>query len=94
MKVVLSLDAVHDIARLRKFLESKAPKSAKDAVLHILNGCDSLAAFPNRGSPRKDGSRQLVVRFGASGYLVRYRSDAEEERVVILRVRHARERKK
>lgn len=93
MKVLLSRAAIGDIVRLRSFLELEAPHSAKHAVMQILGGCASLVTFPNRGSPRTDGSRQLVIRFGASGYLVRYRVEAELEQIVIVRIRHARERR-
>lgn len=92
VKVSFSRAATSDIIRLRSFLEAVAPRAARNAVIEILQGCSALSTFPNRGRLRKDGSRQIVVRFGVSGYIVRYRVDAEMDQVVILRIRHARER--
>lgn len=91
MKVVFSEDAARDIVRLRAFLEAKAPGAAKKAVSAILNGCLSLSTFSERGALREDGSRQLVVAFGSSAYIARYRIDPDTNEVVILRVRHGKE---
>jgi toxin ParE1/3/4 len=44
------------------------------------------------GMPTKDASvRQIVVRFGASGYIVRYNVRAETKDILIMRVWHGRE---
>ena len=91
MKVSFSEAAAQDVVRLRLFLEPVAPGASRKAVSAILDGCQSLANFPAKGSLRKDGSRQLVIRFGASAYLARYRINADNDEVVILRVRHGRE---
>lgn len=91
MKVIFSEDALSDILRLREFLNPVAPLAAQKAVAEIVSGCESLATFSARGRVRHDGARQIVVRFGASGYIARYRIDTILEEVVILRVRHARE---
>ena len=91
MKVVFSEDAAQDVVRLRLFLEPVAPGASKKAVSTILEGCQSLVKVPEKGSLRKDGSRQLVIKFGASAYLARYKINAEKNEVVVLRVRHGRE---
>ena len=91
MKVSFSVEAAQDVTRLRAFLEPVAQGAAKKAVSAIVDGCSSLATFPARGSLREDGSRQLVIPFGASAYIARYRIDSEKDEVVILRVRHGRE---
>jgi plasmid stabilization system protein ParE len=91
VKISFSEEAAQDVVRLRQFLEPGAPGASKKAVIAILDGCQSLANFPAKGSLRKDGSRQLVIRFGASAYLARYKINTEKDEVVILRVRHGRE---
>jgi plasmid stabilization system protein ParE len=91
VKVSFSEDAIADIIRLREFLKPVAPDAARRAVEAIIEGCEAISTFPARGRLRDDGARQLVIPFGASAYLARYRIDEEFERVVILRVRHARE---
>lgn len=92
MNVTFSDDAISDITRLREFLRPVAPDAARRAVIAIIDGCEALATFPARGRLRDDGSRQLVIRFGASGYIARYRIEDVSNQVVILRIRHARER--
>lgn len=85
------MDAALDIVRLRQFLQPVASGAAKSAVSAIIRGCLSLAVFPARGSLRRDGSRQLIIGFGASAYVARYRIDPDEDEVVILRICHGRE---
>ena len=91
MKVVFTEAAARDVFRLRVFLEEKAPGAAKKAVTAIVRGCTSLATFPERGAARDDGSRQLVIAFGARGYIARDRVNRDADEVVILRIRHGRE---
>ncbi len=91
MRVVFSEDAVLDVVRLRAFLEAKAPGAAKRAVSAILKGCVSLSTLSERGALREDGSRQLIVPFGSSAYVVRYRVNPDAGEVVIVRVRHGKE---
>ena len=91
MNVVFAEDAARDVLRLRAFLEEKAPGAAKKAVTTIIRKCVSLSTFPDRGVLRNDGSRQLVIAFGARGYLARYRVNHDTDEVVILRIRHGRE---
>ena len=44
------------------------------------------------GMPTKDaGIRQIVIRFGTSGYIVRYNVRAETKDIVITRIWHGRE---
>ena len=91
MKVVFTEAAARDVFRLRVFLDEKAPDAAKSAVTAIIRSCASLATFAERGALRNDGSRQLVIAFGARGYVARYRVDHDTDEVVILRIRHGRE---
>ncbi|MDZ4867588.1 MAG: type II toxin-antitoxin system RelE/ParE family toxin [Alphaproteobacteria bacterium] len=91
MKVVFTEAAAGDVFRLRAFIEEKAPGAAKKAVTAIIRGCASLSTFPERGAVRSDGLRQLVVAFGAAGYIVRYRVDQDAEEVVVIRIKHGKE---
>jgi toxin ParE1/3/4 len=44
------------------------------------------------GMPTKDARiRQIVVRFGASGYIVRYNVRVESKDILIMRIWHGRE---
>jgi hypothetical protein len=51
-----------------------------------------LQEFPDLGTRTEDANiRQIVVRFGASGYIVRYAALPEEENILITRIWHGRE---
>lgn len=45
--------------------------------------------MPDRTPIREDGIRELMVRFGAGGYVARYRVMADH--VIVLRIFHMRE---
>ncbi len=94
MKVAFSEDAIADILRLREFLKPIAADAARRAVETIIDGCEALSTFPARGLLLDDGSRRVVIPFGARAYIAGYRIDEELDQVVILRVRHARERER
>jgi toxin ParE1/3/4 len=70
--ILLSTDAVDDVERLRSFLDQKSPGAAQRALASIWTAVDRLQEFPDLGIPTEDADiRQLVIRFGASGYIVR-----------------------
>jgi toxin ParE1/3/4 len=90
--IVFSPAAVEDIERLRGFLEQKSPVAAQRAMAAILIAIERLTEFPNLGMSTGDVDiRQIVVRFGASGYIVRYAVMAESEDILITRIWHGRE---
>jgi plasmid stabilization system protein ParE len=90
--ILLSPDAVEDVERLRSFLDQNNPNAAHLALTSIWTAMDRLSEFPDLGMPTADaGIRQLVVRFGASGYIIRYAALAEEGNILITRIWHGRE---
>jgi toxin ParE1/3/4 len=89
--ILLSPDAVDDIERLRSFLDQKNPDAARRALALIWSAIDRLQEFPDLGMPTADADiRQIVIRFGASGYIVRYAS-REDGNILITRIWHGRE---
>jgi toxin ParE1/3/4 len=69
--IVLSPDAVDDVARLRSFLNDIDPNAARRAMAAILTAIERLDEFPELGKPTEDVEiRQIIIRFGASGYVV------------------------
>ena len=84
-------DALEDLKRLYAFIEPYSPGAAVRAVDTIIDAADSLYEFPEKGRPwdGETGDRELPVRFGARGYVIRYRYIAS--RVIIVRVWHALE---
>ncbi len=83
--------AKNDIERLFTFLREKSPQAARNAIKAIRLGAKQLTAFPQAGRPMDDGTgrREIIVAFGGSAYVLRYKMDGKL--VVILRVWHGRE---
>jgi plasmid stabilization system protein ParE len=90
--ILLSPDAVTDIERLRTVLDQKNPGAARRALALIWTAIDQLQDFPTLGMPTEDtGIRQIVIRFGASGYIVRYAVLAATADILVTRIWHGRE---
>jgi len=90
--ILLSPDAVEDVERLRTFLDQSNPDAVRRALASIWTAIDRLQEFPGLGMPTGDADiRQIVVRFGASGYIVRYAVLPEEGNILITRIWHGRE---
>lgn len=91
-RLIWSPQALLDVQRLYRFLASKNTDAAKRAVKAIRQEVKVLGQQPGIGRPIEDMSdefREWVIDFGDSGYVARYRLDADE--IVILAVRHQRE---
>jgi plasmid stabilization system protein ParE len=90
--ILLSPDAVEDVERLRTFLDQSNPDAAQRALALIWTAIDRLQEFPGLGMPTEDADiRQIVVRFGSSGYIVRYAVLPGDENILITRIWHGRE---
>ena len=91
--ILLSPDAVGDVERLRSFLDQNSPGAAQRALASIWTAIDRLQEFPDLGMPTADAHiRQLIVRFGASGYIVRYAASPPD--ILITRIWHGREERR
>jgi plasmid stabilization system protein ParE len=90
--ILLSPDAVEDIERLRSFLDQNNPDAARRALATIWTAINRLQEFPELGMSTEDAAiRQIVVRFGTSGYIVRYASLRDDGNILITRIWHGRE---
>jgi toxin ParE1/3/4 len=90
--IIFSPDAVEDVARLRSFLDQKHPGAAQRAMTLILSAIERLQDFPDRGAPTGDAEiRPIVIRFGSSGYIIRYAIISETPDIFITRIWHGRE---
>ena len=93
--IVFSSDAASDIERIREFLDINNPEAAKRALRVIWAALERVQAFPELGRPTEDADiRQIVVRFGAAGYIVRYTIPVESGDVVVLRLWHVARRER
>ncbi len=90
--IFFSPDALMDVERLRTFLDQVNPGAARRAMMTISTAIERLQEFPDLGMATEDAEiRQLVIRFGASGYIVRYAALAETGGILITRIWHGRE---
>ena len=83
--------AIRDIARLRGFIEEKNSIAAQRAANRIKQAAQILRENPKVGKHVEEALsfRELIIPFGKGNYVMRYRE--EEDRVVVVRVRHGRE---
>jgi len=91
-QVIITQAALADIKRLRDFLRLKDAEAAQEAGTAIIQGVQSLRKFPERGRNADwlgENYRELVIKFGGTGYIAIYRIDAPK--VFILAVRHQKE---
>ena len=91
-QVIFSPSAIRNLERLREFLRPKNPAAAERAAKALIQGLEELGKFPHIGRPIDDLSeeyRDLLIDFGNSGYIARYRLDGDT--VVVLAIRHQRE---
>ena len=82
-----------DLKRLYDFLLDHDIIAAQHALTAIVKGVDLLRQFPFACRKVDSGNpllRELLVSFGASGYVLVYEID-DEHTVTILAVRHQRE---
>ena len=84
-------DALNDLKRLHAFIEQHSPAAASRALDTLIDSAESLAEFPEIGRPweLEIDFRELPVKYGALGYVIRYRLIGNE--VFIVRVWHALE---
>jgi toxin ParE1/3/4 len=84
-------EAQDDLKRLHAFIESHSPAAAKRAIDTLIAAIDKLIELPEMGRPwdLDMNFRELPVRFGARGYVVRYR--LVDDDVIIVRVWHGLE---
>ena len=90
--ILLSPDAVSDVARVRSFLAERDPDAAKRALAKIWRALEQAQVFPGLGTPTTDADiRQLVVPFGSSACIVRYTVLPDSGDVFVTRIWHGRE---
>ena len=91
MQVLWLKSAVDDLVRLRKFIALNNPIAARKAALEIKKSVKTLIEFPLLGKPAEDlmDYRDLMLNFGSSGYVLRYR--VYENTIYIVYVKHFKE---
>lgn len=91
MRVEWLPPAIDDLQRLRDFILPHNPAAARRAVMLIKGAVDLLTANPEIGKPVADlpGFYDIVIPFGAAGYVLRYRLRTDV--IYMVALRHGRE---
>ncbi|ARC36885.1 type II toxin-antitoxin system RelE/ParE family toxin [Paracoccus yeei] len=91
-RVIFAPAAVRELQRLRDFLRTRSLDAARRAGEAIRQGVAILGTHPRLGRMLDDlpeQFREWLIDFGDSGYVARYRIEAET--VTILAIRHQKE---
>ena len=82
---------MNDVVRLRDFIAKENPNAAKKAAKAIQDAAQRLIATPSIGKPVMDlhPFRDLLIRFGVGGYILRYRVSEETIHIVHIRMQEA-----
>jgi plasmid stabilization system protein ParE len=87
--------ALADLQRLDDFLALQNPAAALRARVTIIEALKQLETFPSLGRPARVARRayrDFLIRFGDSGYVVRY-EPRKDDVVLVVAIRHMRETK-
>ena len=90
-QVVCSAHAVGNIERALQFLLEKNPEVAIASAAAIRSAVESVASHPLIGRRVEGDLRELVISYGATGYIALYRFDIQRDQVRVLALRHQRE---
>jgi toxin ParE1/3/4 len=82
-RIVWTDEAVAHLEAIIAYIEAFNPAAARRLGERLIEVADSLTEFPDRGRDAGQGRREMTTVWP---YILRYR--VEEERVVILRIRH------
>jgi plasmid stabilization system protein ParE len=88
-RISYSRIALLDLARLHQFLQSKDAHTVKRAVTEIRKAIKTLKVQPDRFRPVPDkiNHREIIIDFGASGYIARFYKKSEDE-IIIIAIKH------
>jgi plasmid stabilization system protein ParE len=90
-QVVYSARAIENLERAFEFLLAENPAAALAAAEAIESAVNNLSAHPLVGRRVEGDIRELVISFGATGYIALYRFVVQEDQVRVLALRHQRE---
>ena len=90
-QVVYSAYALENIERAMQFLREKNPELAVASAAAIRSAVENLATHPLIGRRVEGDLRELVISYGATGYIALYRFDIQRDQVRGLALRHQRE---
>lgn len=90
-QVIYSARALDHLTRAFEFLSAENPSAAPAAADAIESAVNHLASHPLVGRRVEGDIRELVISFGATGYIALYRFVVQQDQVRVLALRHQRE---
>jgi plasmid stabilization system protein ParE len=90
-EIVYSGRALENLEHAFAFLSGQNPGAAAAAADAIISAVETLAAHPLLGRRVEGGLRELVISYGATGYIALYRYVVPLDQVRVLALRHQRE---
>jgi plasmid stabilization system protein ParE len=90
-EVAYSARALEHIERTLTKLMEENPAAADAAKIAIRSAIETLASHPLVGRRIQGDIRELVISYGASGYIALYRFSVRQSQVQVLALRHQRE---
>jgi plasmid stabilization system protein ParE len=91
VKVVVEASAFDDLTRIFDFLADRDPAAAVRAIETIQDGLMLLERHPEVGRPANGGLRELIISYGATGYVALYAFYPARDLVSVFKLRHQRE---
>jgi len=89
--IVYSARSLTHLERAFEFLRKENPDAAVAAAQAIRSGVDNLGTHPLLGRRIHGDIRELVISYGATGYIALYRFLVPQDEIRILAIRHQRE---
>jgi len=90
-QVVYSARALANLENAFEFIAANNPGAALAAALAIRSAVENLAIHPLVGRRVEGDLRELVISYGATGYIALYRFVVQRDEVRVLSLRHQRE---
>ena len=89
--IVYSARSLGHLERAFEFLRTENPGAAVAAADAIQSAVEHLGAHPLLGRRIHGDIRELVISYGATGYIALYRFLVPQDEIRILAIRHQRE---
>lgn len=89
--IVYSARSLIHLERAFEILCKEDPDAAVAAAQAICSAIDNLGAHPFLGWREHGGIRELVISYGATGYIALYRFLVPQDEIRILAIRRQRE---
>jgi plasmid stabilization system protein ParE len=89
--IVYPARSLAHLERAFEFLRRDSPEAAVATAAAICSAAENLGAHPLLGRRVHGDIRELVISYGATGYIALYRFLVPQDEIRVLAIRHQRE---